>query len=66
MCSATDLVILNSGNLGGWFSAWAWARETGNTPKFIEHLLAIPKAGDDDAFELPPRTRDFHPSEIDF
>ena len=29
-------------------------------PNFIEHLLAIPKATDDDTFELPPRTRDFH------
>ena len=61
-----DLVILDSENSGGWFSASEWARETGNTPKSIEHLLAIPKAAGDDAFELPPRTRDFHPSEIDF
>lgn len=34
-------------------------------PDFIEHLLAIPKAPDDDAFELPTRTRDFRPREID-
>ena len=33
---------------------------------FVEHLLAIPKAsGDDDAFELPPRTKDFRPEEFD-
>ena len=32
---------------------------------FVEYLLAIPKAPDDDAFELPTRTRDFHPREID-
>ena len=36
-------------------------RETGNAPNFMEHLLAIPKAADDDAFKQPPRTRDFHP-----
>lgn len=28
---------------------------------FVEHLLAIPKATDDDTFELPPRTRGFYP-----
>ena len=38
----------------------------GNAPNFIEHLLAIPKATDDDAFELPPRTRDFRTREFDF
>ena len=37
-----------------------------NAYTFVDHLLAIPKCGDDDAFELPPRTRDFHPREIDF
>ena len=41
-------------------------REAGNAPNFIECLLAIPKATDDDTFELPPRTRDFHLREIDF
>ena len=41
-------------------------REAGNAPNFIEHLLAIPKATDDDTFELPPRTRDFHLRDIDF
>lgn len=35
-------------------------------PDFIDYLLAIPKAPDDDAFELPVRTRDFRPREIDF
>lgn len=40
-------------------------REAGNAPNFVEHLLAIPKAPDDDTFELPPRTRDFHSREID-
>ncbi len=34
------------------------------TPNFVEHLLAIPKAPDDDAFELPSRTRDYSPREI--
>ena len=33
-------------------------------PDFIEHLLAIPRAPDDDAFELPTRTRDFRTREI--
>ena len=40
--------------------------EKAAAPNFIEHLLAIPKATDDDAFELPPRTRDFRAREIDF
>ncbi|MXY20339.1 MAG: type II toxin-antitoxin system Phd/YefM family antitoxin [Dehalococcoidia bacterium] len=40
--------------------------EPDNTPTFVEHLLSIPKAPDDDTFELPPRTKDFHPGEIDF
>ena len=40
--------------------------EAGEAPNFIEHLLAIPKATDDDAFELPPRTRDCHSRGIDF
>ena len=40
--------------------------EADNAPNFIEHRLAIPKATDDDAFELPPRTKDFQPKEIDF
>ena len=39
--------------------------ERADTPDFIEHLLAIPRAPDDDAFELPTRTRDFHSGEID-
>ena len=40
--------------------------QTGSAPNFVEHLLAIPKASDDDAFELPPRTRDFRPREMTF
>ena len=40
--------------------------EKSDAPNFIEHLLAIPQAPDDDAFELPTRTRDFRPKEIDF
>ena len=40
--------------------------EPDNTPTFVEHLLAIPKATDDDTFELPSRTKDFYPREIDF
>ena len=39
--------------------------ETAGEPDFIEHLLAIPKAPDDDAFELPTRTRDFRARQID-
>ena len=35
-------------------------------PNFVDHLLAIPKAPDDDAFELPARTRDYSSGEIDF
>ena len=35
-----------------------------HTPNFVDHLLAIPKAPDDDAFELPFRTRDYSPKEI--
>ena len=35
-------------------------------PDFIDYLLTIPQAPDDDAFELPTRTRDFRPGEIDF
>ncbi len=30
---------------------------------FVEHLLAIPEAPDDDAFELPSRTRNYSPRE---
>ena len=40
--------------------------EPDSAPSFVEHLLAIPKETDDDTFELPPRTRDFHLREIDF
>ena len=40
--------------------------EKSDAPNFIEHLLAVPQAPDDDAFELPTRTRDFRPREIDF
>ena len=40
--------------------------EPDNIPTFVEHLLAIPQATDDDTFELPPRTRNFHLREIDF
>ena len=36
-----------------------------DAPDFVEHLLAIPRAPDDDAFELPPRTQDFRLREID-
>lgn len=39
--------------------------EKAGEPDFIEHLLAIPKAPDDDAFELPTRTRDFRARQID-
>ena len=39
--------------------------EKAGAPDFIEHLLAIPRAPDDDAFELPIRNRDFRPREID-
>lgn len=39
--------------------------EKAGAPDFIEHLLAIPQAPDDDAFELPARTQDFRPREID-
>ena len=39
--------------------------EKAGVPDFIDHLLAIPQAPDD-AFELPTRTRDFRPREIDF
>lgn len=35
------------------------------TPNFVDHLLAIPRAPDDDAFELPSRTRDYSPGDID-
>ena len=35
--------------------------EADNAPNFVEHLLSIPQAPDDDTFELPPRTRDFRP-----
>ena len=35
-------------------------RESGKYPTFVDALLAIPKAPPgDDAFELPPRTRDY-------
>ena len=33
---------------------------------FVDALLAIPRAPDDDAFELPPRTRDYSRADIDF
>ena len=39
--------------------------EKAGAPDFIERLLTIPKAPDDDAFELPTRTRDFRPREVD-
>ncbi len=39
--------------------------EKAGAPDFVEYLLAIPKAPNDDAFELPTRTRDFHPTGID-
>lgn len=39
--------------------------EKAGMPDFIDFLLAIPKAPDDDAFELPTRTWDFRTSEID-
>ena len=39
--------------------------EKAGAPDFIEHLLAIPQAPDDDDFELPARTRDLRPREID-
>ena len=39
--------------------------EKAGAPDFIELLLAIPQAPDDDAFELPARTRDFRLREID-
>ena len=39
--------------------------EKAGEPGFIEHLLAIPRAPDDDAFELPTRTRDFRAREIE-
>ena len=35
-------------------------------PDFIDYLLAIPKGGPDDLFELPPRIKDYHPRQIDF
>lgn len=35
-------------------------------PNFVQHLLAIPKASDDDSFELPDRTRDYTPRAVDF
>ena len=35
-----------------------------HTPNFVDHLLTIPKASDDDAFELPSRARDYSPREI--
>ena len=35
-------------------------------PDFIDYLLAIPKGGPDDLFELPPRIKDYRPREIDF
>lgn len=41
-------------------------RDQPDVPNFVDHLLAIPKAPDDDAFELPSRTRDYSPREIDF
>ena len=41
-------------------------RDVGNAPNFIEYLLTIPKATDDDTFELPPRTSDSHLRRIDF
>lgn len=41
-------------------------KESGKFPTFVDALLAIPKAPpDDDAFELPPRTRDYNRTDID-
>ena len=40
--------------------------EKASRPNFVEHLLAIPKGGPDDLFELPPRTRDFALRDVDF
>ena len=37
----------------------------GDSPDFVRHLLSIPPATEDDAFELPDRTRDYRPREID-
>ena len=36
-----------------------------NAPSFLDHLLAIPKGSDDDGFELPCRTRDYTPRDVD-
>ena len=33
---------------------------------FADLLLQMPQAPDDDTFELPTRTRDFRPREVDF
>lgn len=38
--------------------------KAGNAPNFVEHLLAIPEATYDDAFEPPPRAGDIYPGEI--
>ena len=39
--------------------------ERADAPDFIELLLAIPRAPDDDAFELPTRTPDLRLRDID-
>ena len=36
-----------------------------NASSFVDHLLAIPKGSDDDGFELPCRTRDYTPRDVD-
>lgn len=36
-----------------------------HTPNFVDHLHDIPQAPDNDAFELPSRTRDYSPGDID-
>ena len=41
-------------------------RDVENTPSFVDHLLAIPRASEDDGFELPCRTRDYTPRAVDF
>jgi len=34
-------------------------------PNFVDHLHDIPRTPDNDAFELPSRTRDYSPGDID-
>jgi len=34
-------------------------------PNFVDHLHDIPPVPDNDAFELPSRTRDYSPGDID-